>query len=177
MVDPENNKKTKSNNSGYFSRVQAILYSYPGMETAINTILANIKMLDLDRMPSSTPRYDFNEGGRSTGDHMTEPESFADKRIRAKAKLNARLELLQAQQAGVKAAYDSLGEELRLLVKVTYFDNFRLNNPGKRVWRELGYPKPKYLELRNQVVELVARWLGEAVNLDVEDEEGGEVSG
>lgn len=164
-----------------FGKVEAILYAYPGMENSIKTLQAYIRLVDDEKLPSCTANYNVDCGGRQMGsdpDKLNQIEAFVARRIKIKGRLEAKLELVQAQKAAVEAAMGALGEdsELARLVRTVYFDNFKLKSPGRKVWRTLSMGREKYEDMRCRVVKFFAGWLGEVVYGDDMGEMGEEIT-
>lgn len=158
---------TQSKKDDWYRRTEKMLYTYPSLDDAIKHLEAVLRFIDRNKVPSNIAKYgDYGPPG--TADKMSEPEAYADKRIRAYERVNRKLELLRTRKAAIEKALDRLSEDNRRLVELWYFENWRLSKKGKGrpIWKELGISRNTFLRRRNEIVEEVARWLGELVSIE-----------
>ncbi len=153
----------------WFRITEKILYTYPTLDAAIQAQKTLSISMDQNQLPSCTAKYGDLSGSPSTGEKLTEPESWADKRLKNSSRIDARIKILQARKDAVDGALARLDEDSRQLVELWYFADWaRQKKPGNRaVWKELGISRNTFGRRRAVVVEEVARWLGELVTVDM----------
>lgn len=153
----------------WFRITEKILYDYPALETAITTQEALIRSIDNNQLPSGTAKYGDYGPPTTGGDKLTETEAWAEKRLKSVSKVEARIRLLKARKAAVDAALERLDADSRRLVELWYFGNWaKRKKPGNRaVWKELGISRNTFVRRRKEIVEEVARWLGELTEVEV----------
>lgn len=153
----------------WFRITEKILYTYPTLDAAIRVQKALISSIDQNQLPSGTAKYGDLSGSPSTGEKLTEPEAYAERRIKSANRVDARVKLLQARKVAVDGALARLDENSRRLVELWYFADWqRQKKPGNRaIWKELGISRNTFGRRRAAVVEEVARWLGELTEIDI----------
>jgi len=145
----------------WYNRTESILYNYPGIEPAIANLEASLRLVMQNKMPSGTSKVYGRVGPPTTGDRMTEPEAWADRRAATIEKIEAKIQKKQAEKIAVDGALERLGDEERDLVRLWYFESWKLTRPDKPIWNELSIGSDTFTRRKLKTITKIAVWLGE----------------
>ena len=140
-----------------FRFVEKLLYDQTTHETALKVLEAELKKVR-DNIPvlSSTSVVDISMPKGQAG--FTQPEAYAiraEENLRVKY-LEERIAERKRHQTAIKKAKESLSDEENTLVRLFY----DLNKTARDCWRIMGLQKSRWYELRREVVNKVARFVG-----------------
>lgn len=138
------------------------MYAYPASDAAIQYLTAKLTSIDKNTMPAGVQKWG-QPGPPTTGNELNQTETCAEKRIKIMDRLKAQITEKKLAKSAIEAALGQMSEEHRKLVKVCYFDNFKVKNPGQLVWKYLGISQAVFRKRKQEALEVVARWLGERV--------------
>lgn len=132
------------------------------MESSIQYLEAKLTSIDKNTVPAGVQKWG-QPGPPTTGNELNQTETWAERRIKIMDRLKAQIAEKKLAKACIESALGQMSEEHRKLVNTVYFDNFKLKNPGKVVWKYLGISQGAYRKRKQEALEVVARWLGERV--------------
>jgi DUF1680 family protein len=149
----------------WYKRTEGKLYAYPGIESSIINLEAQLKLLDANMVPPRAQTYN-RIGPPTTGGRMSEPEQYAQDRGFSRDKVLAKIALKKADKFAIDEALKMLSAEQRSLVENWYFKSWSLVHPEKKIWQELAINRDTFFNRKKLIICIVARYLGETLSSD-----------
>jgi hypothetical protein len=139
-----------------FRFVEKLLYDYKTHDTAIKEMEAEMHDILENMFPNASASYvDMSE---PKGQTDSQPEAWAIKRdenLRVKY-LKGRIAERKRHKAAIAAAREALDDLENQLVWLKY----DLEKTARDCWRSMGLQKSRFYEIREEIVNKVARFVG-----------------
>ena len=139
-----------------FRFVEKLLYDYKTHDTAIKEMEAEMHDILENMFPNASASYvDMSE---PKGQTDSQPEAWAIKRdenLRVKY-LKGRIAERKRHKAAIAAAREALDDLENQLVWLKY----DLEKSTRDCWRSMGLQKSRFYEIREEIVNKVARFVG-----------------